>query len=74
MRENIVDMVMEMKFSINKYSQVFYRVGPGYRGLAKLMIVDLNVGFPGKDITLVLLMLSFIQLTMHQPCIELMSH
>jgi hypothetical protein len=47
-RENIVDMVMQMKFSVNKYSQVFYRVGPGYRGLAKFIIVDQSLGFPGE--------------------------
>jgi hypothetical protein len=35
MREKIVDMVMEMKFGINKYSEVFYRVGLVFRGLAK---------------------------------------
>jgi hypothetical protein len=42
MGENAVDIILEMKFSINKYSQDFYRVGPGYRGLAKFIIV----GFP----------------------------
>jgi hypothetical protein len=40
-------MVMEMKFSISKYSQVFYRVSPGYRELAKFIVVDEYVGFPG---------------------------
>jgi hypothetical protein len=38
-------MVMEMKFIINKYSQVFYRVGPGYRELTKFLIVK-YFGFP----------------------------
>jgi hypothetical protein len=52
-----------MKFGINKYSQVFNRVGPGYGGLAKFIIIDQCVGFPG-----VLLMLIFIQLAAHQPC------
>jgi hypothetical protein len=47
-RENIVGMVMEMKFSISKLSQVFYRVDPGYRGLAKFMIIDQDFGFPGE--------------------------
>jgi hypothetical protein len=37
-----------MKFSINKYSQAFYRVGPGYRGLAKFIILDQYVYFPGE--------------------------
>jgi hypothetical protein len=49
MRENIFDILMEMKFSINKYSKVFYRVGPGYRGLAKFIIkISTLVGFPGE--------------------------
>jgi hypothetical protein len=41
-------MVMEMKFCIKKYSQVFYRVGPGYSVLTKFIIVDQYVGFPGE--------------------------
>jgi hypothetical protein len=48
MRENIVDMVIEMKFSISKYCQVFYRVSPGCRGLVQFIIVDQYVGFPGE--------------------------
>jgi hypothetical protein len=39
---------MEMWLSLNKYSQVFYSVGPGYRGLTKFIIVDQYVGFPGE--------------------------
>jgi hypothetical protein len=31
MRENAVDVVMEVKFIIDIHSQVFYRVGPGCR-------------------------------------------
>jgi hypothetical protein len=48
MRENIIDVVMEMEFNVNKYSQVFYRVGPGFRGLSKFRVVDQYVGFPGE--------------------------
>jgi hypothetical protein len=48
MRENIFDVVMEMEFNVNKYSQIFYRVGQGYRGLAKFIIVDQYVGFPAE--------------------------
>jgi hypothetical protein len=48
MKEYIVDVVMEMEFNVNKYSQVFYRVGPGYRGLANFIIVDQNIGFPAE--------------------------
>jgi hypothetical protein len=33
LRENIVDVVMEVKFIINIHAQVFNRMGPGYRGL-----------------------------------------
>jgi hypothetical protein len=64
---------MEMKFIISKYSQVVYTVGPVYRGLTKFIIGDQCVAVSGEDITLVLLMLSFIQLTMYQLCTELMS-
>jgi hypothetical protein len=46
MRKNMVD-VMKMMFSINKYSQVFNRVGPGYGGLEKFIIIDQYFGFPG---------------------------
>jgi hypothetical protein len=43
----MVDVVMKMKFSINKHSQVFsIRVGPGHGGLAKFIITDQYVGFP----------------------------
>jgi hypothetical protein len=48
MRENTVDMVKEMKFSVNKYSRVFYRVGPGYRELAMFIIINQYAGFPGE--------------------------
>jgi hypothetical protein len=37
-----------MKFRINKYSQVFNRVGPRYEGLAKFIIVGQYFGFPGE--------------------------
>jgi hypothetical protein len=47
MRNNMVDMIMKMKFRIKKYSQVFNRVGPGYRGLTKFIIIDQYVDFPG---------------------------
>jgi hypothetical protein len=47
-RENIAGMIIEIKFNISKYSQVFCRVGPGCRGLAKFIIVDQYVGFPGE--------------------------
>jgi hypothetical protein len=73
MKEETVYMVTEMKFGINKYSEVFYRVGPVYRRLTKTVIVNQYAVFLQKDVTLVLLTLSFIQLAMHQPCIELMS-
>jgi hypothetical protein len=47
-RENIVDMVIEMKFSINKYSQVLYTVGLGYRELEKFIIINQYACFPGE--------------------------
>jgi hypothetical protein len=48
MRENIVDMVMEIMFGISKYSEALYRVRPVYRGLVEFIIVDQYVGFPRK--------------------------
>jgi hypothetical protein len=42
------DVVMEMKHGINKYSEVFYRVCPGYGGLSKFIIIEQYVGFPGE--------------------------
>jgi hypothetical protein len=39
---------MKMKFVINKYSEVLYRVGLVYRRLAKSVIVDQYVGFPDE--------------------------
>jgi hypothetical protein len=46
MRESIVNMVMKMEFGINKYSEVFYRVRPVYRRLAKFIVVDKYICFP----------------------------
>jgi hypothetical protein len=46
MRKETIYVVMEMKFRINKYFEVFYRVSPVYRGLAKIVIVNEHVGFP----------------------------
>jgi hypothetical protein len=48
MRENTVVMVKEMRFRVNKYSRVFYRVGPGYRELAMFIIINQYAGFPGE--------------------------
>jgi hypothetical protein len=66
----MIDVVMEMKFSISKYSQVFYRLGSEYGGLTKYIILDQYVGFPGEEYNFSLLMLNFIQLAVHQHCIE----
>jgi hypothetical protein len=63
MRENVVNIVMEIKFSINKYSQVFYRVGLGYRGLAKFIIIDKYIGFPGEGYNF-----SFTDVEFHTVC------
>jgi hypothetical protein len=69
----MVHMVMKIKFGINKYSQVFNRVGPSYGGLSEFIIIDQYFGLPGEIITSVSLLMSFIQLAVHQPCTELMS-
>jgi hypothetical protein len=44
----MVDVVMKKKFSINRYSQAFNRVGPGYGGFTHFIIMDQYVGFPGE--------------------------
>jgi hypothetical protein len=49
MRKNMADVVVKMKFSINKHSQVFYRVGPCYGEWAKFIIIDQYAGFPGEE-------------------------
>jgi hypothetical protein len=51
MRKNMVDLVMKTKFRIKKYSQVLNRIGPGYGGLAKFIIIDQYVDFPGEGYT-----------------------
>jgi hypothetical protein len=39
---------MKLQLGVDKYSKVFYTVGPGYRRLAKLIIIKKYVSFPGK--------------------------
>jgi hypothetical protein len=48
MREYIANMVMEVEFGVNIYSEVFHRVGPVYRRLADFIVVDKYIGFPGE--------------------------
>jgi hypothetical protein len=38
-------MIMELKFRINKYSQVFNRVGTSFWGLTKFTIVNQFISF-----------------------------
>jgi hypothetical protein len=45
--KSTVDMALKMKFRVNKYSQVFNRVGPGYVRLAKFININQYVSFPG---------------------------
>jgi hypothetical protein len=35
-----------MKFSMNKYFQIFNRVSPGYAGLVNVVIINLYIGVP----------------------------
>jgi hypothetical protein len=42
----LVDVVVKMKFSINKYSHVFNRAGPGYGGMSKFINIDQYIAFP----------------------------
>jgi hypothetical protein len=41
-------MIMELKFRINKYSQVFNRVGTSYTGLKKFIIVNQCISFSSE--------------------------
>jgi hypothetical protein len=50
MRINVVDVDMKIKFSVNKYFLVFNRIGSGYGGLAKFIIIDQYVWFPRRRI------------------------
>jgi hypothetical protein len=40
---------MEVEFGVNKYSEVFHRVGPVYRRLAKFIVVDKYICFPREN-------------------------
>jgi hypothetical protein len=54
-------MVVEINFRIKKYSQVFNIARTGYRRLTNFILIHHYVReFLEKDITLVLLILSFI--------------
>jgi hypothetical protein len=44
----MLQVVLKMRSPISKYSPVFNRVGPGYGGFEKFVIVDQYVGFPGE--------------------------
>jgi hypothetical protein len=48
-------MIVGMKFRIQKYFQVFNKVGMGYGGLTRFILVIYVLVFPEKDIILVLL-------------------
>jgi hypothetical protein len=47
MGKSIFSMVMK-KFRINKYSQIYNRIGPHYGGLAKFIIINQYGGVPGE--------------------------
>jgi hypothetical protein len=72
MRNNLVDMVMKMKFGIKKYSQVLNGIGPGYGGLTEFIIIEKHVSFPGEGYNFTFTEV-IMYLAVHQPCIELMS-
>jgi hypothetical protein len=43
----MVDVVVKIKFTVNKYSQAFNRVSPVYGGMAEFIIIDQYVHVPG---------------------------
>jgi hypothetical protein len=48
MWKNMDGVVMKLKFSVTKYSQVLKRVRPDYGGFVEFIIIDQYVGFPGE--------------------------
>jgi hypothetical protein len=72
MKTSVADVVMKMKFSINKYSQVFNRVGPGYGEFIKFIIIDKYVAFPQEEYNFSFTDVEF-QTAVHQHFTELMS-
>jgi hypothetical protein len=73
LKKYVVNMIVKSKFGISKYSQVFNGVGTSYSGLTEFIIIDQCISFLEKEITLVLLILSFMKFAVHQPCTESMS-
>jgi hypothetical protein len=41
----IIDMIMEIKFIIQKYSETFNRAGTCCREVSNFMLIDQHVGF-----------------------------
>jgi hypothetical protein len=65
----MADVFMK-KFSINEYSQVFNKVGPGYGGLAEFIIMDQCVGFPVEGYNFGFNDAEFHTVSSAKPCIE----
>jgi hypothetical protein len=47
----MINVVVEVKFSFNDYSQIFSRISPEYRGLADIAIKFTSLVFLEKYIT-----------------------
>jgi hypothetical protein len=44
----MINVIVEVMFSINNYSQIFYRIGTEYRGLSEFVIKEHYINFPGQ--------------------------
>jgi hypothetical protein len=67
-RDNKFDVILKIKFRIQKYLQMFNRIGTDYKALT----MSIFIVFLQKNITSALLRLSFM-LAMHPPCVEFAS-
>jgi hypothetical protein len=45
----MINVIMGVKFCITICSQIFYRIGLEYRGLAEVVIGEHYMSFPGEE-------------------------
>jgi hypothetical protein len=68
MGKNMINVTVEVKFGINNYCQVCYRIGSEYRGLAESVNKEHYMSYPADGYNF-----SFMQLAVHRPCTDLIS-
>jgi hypothetical protein len=60
-----VGMMMKMKFTVDKYTQILNRICSQHKRISKFVLIAYNVRFLAKEVTLLLRMLGFIRLAQH---------